>query len=147
MENLFVTVTNLYGLRAINLAFKQNQFLEASVLSCACIASIVYHLSETKHGMNSLCLKNKTNITLNIDRFFALMSVAVFGLKYYNMIQNNDQQIIKYGVIGLTTLILSESQHIISLPRRIEKSLYLITHPIWHITAFHVAYLLLTKKN
>ena len=46
MENLFVAVTNLYSLRAITLAFQKGKYLEFGVLSCATLASIIYHLSE-----------------------------------------------------------------------------------------------------
>src|SRR5437868_9552490 len=141
MENLFVTATNLYALRAIKLAFEQQKYLECGVLSCATIASIVYHLSETKHSMKSLCFKNSTRITLNMDRFFAFASVLVFLFKYNKMIKN--KEIIFYGITSLVAQMLSESQHLISFSPSTEKTLYLITHPIWHIGAFHIAYLLL----
>jgi len=139
MENLFVTATNLYSLRAIISAHNNTYYLECGSLTCAGLASIIYHLSETKHGMNSVCLKKYSNITLKFDRFFAVFSMCIFLWKYKQRI---NKQIIYIGSVGLIALGLSESQHIISLPLRVEKILYLITHPIWHICAFHCAYML-----
>ena len=145
-------MTNLYSLRAINIALQQKKYSIAVVLSCATISSVIYHLSETKHGMNSICLKDYTMITLNIDRFFALCAVGLFAWKYKNILnksiyKNTNKQIILYSVVGMIAQMLSECQHIVNLDLSTEKRLYMITHPIWHICAFHTAYLLLLDKN
>lgn len=140
-ENLFVTLSNLYSLRAIYAGFKQKKYLAVTVLSCTTLASIIYHLSETKHGINSAWLKDYSALTLNIDRFFALCSTGLLLRQYKNKMKTKN--VIFYGSLGLLAMMLSECQHVISLPLPLEKNLYLITHPIWHICAFHVAYLLI----
>lgn len=145
MENIFVAASNLYCLRAIQLAFKKEKYVEMSILGCATLASIIYHLSEKKHGMKSLCFKNNTNITLNIDRFFAVSSMIVFALTYMDRLY--DKNIISYSIFGLITGMISECQHVFKLPLSIEKPLYLVTHPLWHLSVFHIAYLLLNSKN
>lgn len=141
MENLFVTASNLYSLRAINAAIKRKQYLTAIVIGSATIGSIIYHLSETKHNMHSLCLKEYSWITLNVDRFLALCAVG-YGLWRYRIL---DKKVISFGSLGLLAMLLSESQYVITLPPMAEKKLYLLTHPIWHVCAFHVAYLLVKK--
>jgi hypothetical protein len=143
MENLFVSLTNLYGVRAVRRAIRQKLWTEAIVLSGAISASILYHMAETKHGMNSLWLTNYVGTTLNIDRFFAMLATGLFLMKHRKKI---NKKIIFYGISGLIALMLSECQHAVNLPLRIEKALYLVTHPVWHISAFHVVYLLLSKK-
>ena len=144
MENLFIAATNLYGLRAIRVALQQKKLSDATILGCAMFGSIVYHLSETKHGMNSLILKDYVNITLNIDRLFAGIAAVTFLLKYKKKL---NKKIISYGSVGLGMMMISECQHVISLSLPIEKQIYLLTHPIWHICAFHTAYLLLCKSH
>jgi len=156
MENIFITLTNLYSLRAINIALKQKKYSIAVILSCVTISSVIYHLSETKHGMDSVCLKDYTMITLNIDRFFALCSIGLFAWKYKyilnksiykNTNKSTNKQILLYSIVGMIAQMLSECQHIVNLDLSTEKRLYMITHPIWHICAFHTAYLLLLDKN
>lgn len=139
MDNIFVAATNLYSLRAIYVALKRKKYVAAIILGSATIGSIVYHLSETKHNMNSLCLKNHTTITLNIDRFFAVCSS---GYLVWMFKKNINKKVILIGSLGLVAMMLSECQHVLTLPPMVEKNLYLCTHPLWHICAFHVAYLL-----
>jgi hypothetical protein len=140
MENIFVAASNLYALRAIDAARKKKKYLTVTILGCATIGSIVYHLSETKHSMKSLCFKDHTSITLNLDRFFAVYSVGYFISRYQKKIR--DKKVIFFSLLGFIAMLLSESQHVITIPPMMEKKLYLITHPIWHICAFHTAYLL-----
>src|SRR5437016_814432 len=102
MENIFVTATNLYSVRAIHLALKQKKYIIASILSCATIGSVVYHLSETQHGMNPICLKDHAAVTLNIDRFFALCAMGLFAWKYKNKM---NQRVIFYGSLGMMALM------------------------------------------
>src|SRR5439155_19959116 len=98
MENLFIAATNLYGLRAIRIALQQKKRSEVIILSCAMCGSIVYHLSETKHGMNNLILKDHVGILLNIDRLFAGIAAISFFLRYKKRL---NKKVIFYGSIGL----------------------------------------------
>jgi hypothetical protein len=139
MENLFVAATNLYGLRAIKTGIQKRYWKESIMLGCAMYASIIYHLSETKHNMNSLILTNNTSVTLNIDRLFAFCSMALI---LFNLKNKLNKKMLIIGTIGLISMMISESQHVITLPMFIEKPLYLVTHSIWHICAFHTAHLL-----
>jgi len=139
MENLLMTLTNLYALRAIYTAYNNKYYFASIIITLTCLASIVYHLSETKHGMNSLCLTKYSDITLNIDRFLATI---VGWTILWNFRHKINIELFVYDIISLIAQGLSESQHVIHLPLKTEKILYLNTHPVWHFCAFHCAYLL-----
>jgi hypothetical protein len=145
MENLFVTATNLYSLVAIRAAINNGKICDALIIGSAALASIIYHLSETKHNMRSLCFQSHTATTLNVDRTLAIVNVLYFACKYGR--QMFTREILSIGALGFLAMLVSESQHVVKLPMKIEKPLYMITHPIWHLCAFHVAYLLVKRDK
>lgn len=97
-------------------------------------ASFIYHLAETKYGLDGLSYLNQyANILLNIDRFFAVLS-AIYILK--KLINNYEQSLKFYfiGIIGIIVLLYSEKDYFFS---KIDETEYLITHCIWHFAAFY----------
>lgn len=71
-------------------------------------------------------------------------AVATFlANDYSNILRNNRIQ--SYAIIGLFFTGLSEMQHYIEctkLAYPFNRYFYVITHSIWHLCAFHTAYLL-----
>lgn len=144
MDNLCVTATNLYALRAINTCIKNNSYLNALLLTGAMTSSIIYHaLENAKHNMTGIPrFKKYESLALNFDRLFAILVVTRFIMLYHKKI---NQQILTLATCSLICMLVSECQHVINLnsyPIKYTKLLYMITHCLWHIGAFHVAYLL-----
>ena len=143
-DNLVVTLTNLYAVRAIMTCINSNSYLNALLLSGAMTSSIIYHaLENAKHNMTGIPqFKRYELIALNFDRLFAVLVVTRFIMLYHKKI---NQQILTLAICSLVCMLLSECQHVINLNSysvRYTKLFYIITHCLWHIGAFHVAYLL-----
>lgn len=146
MENILVSLSNLYGLFSLIQFYKNREYLNLFLVTCAMVSSILYHLAESKkHNMAGIyLLKPYEKILLNLDRFFATMAIIVFTTKYWIIIFNYSP-IIQIIPFGLFCLILSEFPNYIPVTifsKPISKIIFIISHSIWHIYAFHVAYLL-----
>lgn len=143
MENVLVAGSNVYALRAIAKGFRMRKIKEALVLAGAMSASMLYHALEvSKHDMPGvIVLPWLEKHALNADRAFAALAMVTFLRK-----RNVTKRILFLGIGALTLMALSECQHVVSLqhlPKMFVKTLYLTTHVGWHISAFHIAYLLL----
>lgn len=138
-SNIWMSLTNIYGLRAIYNVWLQDEKVNSLIILGAVISSSVYHLVECeKHKMSGIGLNNSKElhyITLNIDRFFAVLTFMIMFLKAretkYELIREN----MMLEILALSSLFLSE------IPFRYEKPMYMITHTIWHISAYHLVYL------
>lgn len=141
-ENLILTITNLYGLRAIwNTSLTTRYFVGTAIIS-----SMIYHsVEQEKHSMSGLwgtCREH--HICVWIDRFFAvaLGIICLCSLDLY--------RILSWGIPALCTLGLSEVPWILHKyfqVRWIGKYLwlehywYVFWHSLWHILAFHAVFL------
>ena len=154
MDNFIVAFTNLAALQPIAVCISRCEWIDATLLFCTMFASIVYHLLENaKHNMTGIprgCvsdaskLKQYELIALNADRVFAALVIARFMSTRYKKI---DQRIFTLGMCSLGYMALSECQNVIDVAQyRVlgEKSYYMITHCMWHISAFYTAYLLVS---
>ena len=133
MENVLVAFSNLYALLPIYRAIRISNWLTAIILTGAMVSSIVYHLLEChKHQMPGLWFGRSEfiyHLTINIDRLFALLSVYIF---YDPTMLWNHRYL---AGIALASMTISETIY------RYEKRPYIFFHIIWHILAFHLAYL------
>lgn len=146
MDNIIVSASNLYALFGSIQFYKNGEYINSFLINCAMISSILYHLAESnKHNMTGIYfLKPYEKKLLNIDRFFAISSVLIFSIKYWLIIFNNSA-IMNIIPIGLFSLILSEFPNyspVTVFPKSTEKIIFIISHCIWHLCAFHVGYLL-----
>jgi len=145
--NVIVALSNFYGFRA---ACQQNATQwDKFVLTNAICYSTLYHLAEkSKHNMTGFSIGGiDDKVWLNYDRFFAALAVIRFLFAYRHLI---NVKIGAFGIASLGFMAISECQHVVDMsqyPISISKPLYVITHVLWHIGAFHTAHLLLQAKN
>lgn len=146
MDNIFMAVTNLYGLRTVHYAWMTGQYPEMCVTFTAILASIAYHLAESrKHNMRGvIMLRPYEKLLLHIDRLCAGTMCCVYLVDYYDVLFNSN--IMGYAMISVISMMISESAHIIHYPPVFEKYMFMITHSYWHVSAFHVAYLVLNTR-
>lgn len=136
MENLILSLTNLYAIFPFVQYYQKGLYLKASSITFAAISSFVYHLIEThKHHMPGIGIFNDRvshHIFLNLDRFFAFFAIyQCFSFKILNY---------PYHVIfALSMVFISE---VISRLTSYEKIIHVITHSLWHISIFEIARLL-----
>lgn len=145
MENIILFLSNLYGLRAVYSFLSQSAYIPSGFLLGAIVASSQYHLIENiKHPLtgitkflkieiseSNLFFLNK--ITLNIDRFFAIGSILVI-FEYSKCFEDN---IILFALVASICGMISET-----LPKKVKyNKIFVLLHSIWHILAFHIAYL------
>lgn len=145
MPNLILSLSNLYGLLAVSVLYNNNDMFGAIILSGTILSSMIYHLIEHhKHNLVGLSEFNLCDTVchhqtfINFDRFFACSSV-LYLLTYDLIIEH-----IVLTVIALICLSISETTQYIE--HRIIKRLFVPLHFIWHILAFHLAYLFALKK-
>jgi hypothetical protein len=104
--NLINTATNLFGL--IPLLDPSLKFRQKCLILSAVIASILMHLSETKHGLKGIYpFSIYSTFFLNLDRAAALMSgsVLLYCVSYKNLWNYN---LVGTAALGLFTNFLSE---------------------------------------
>lgn len=124
--NIIVASSNLIGL----------YFMNHWIILMAMIASILYHLAETKHNLPGIYPFNLyTQTLLNIDRLFAVVA----GLwAIYNVKDNVDIIIYNYWksiIFSFICLFISEGDRFAFYPTN--KPLYIVTHCIWHALAYY----------
>lgn len=136
MENLIVAGSNIYALLPIMEAFTKGEIFFCAVLCAAMICSFLYHMIEHhKHDMSGWGSQSieEHRVCINLDRLTALTS-CIIGLcicaEPSRFFQEN--QLLIFGALFL--LFVSE--------KLVGRTLYIITHSMWHICAFHIAYLL-----
>lgn len=126
--NIIVALSNFTALFFIN----RNKFNNYVLFPM--IASFIYHLSETKHNLPGIIYLNQYSFfLLNIDRFFAILS----GLYVLSKLIKNPKQSINFymiGIIGVISLLYSEKDYFFPI---INETEYIITHCIWHFSAFY----------
>ena len=138
--NVIVAASNWYGLRAVRNANPTDKWL----LLAAMTSSTIYHLHEkSKHNMRGIGTYEYQ--WLNLDRLFTLLCVIRFLSKY-----QWNKSILFFGLLSLGCMCVSESDRVVKCDLgRFAKPVYVVTHVLWHIGAFHTAHLvvLLHKKR
>ena len=133
MENIWMSLTNLYALRAIYSFYLQDKLAPTLVLTGAMLSSMMYHLIENqKHQMPGIGIANApywNSAYINLDRYFAFLSaLTLFSWPHFKVYQF-------YCVASFASMTISETLF------RQEKYFYLIFHTIWHLSIFHIAWL------
>ncbi len=134
MENLAVASSNLVAITPIVAAWYRQEYLVSMALLFAMSMSIMYHLIETeKHQLPGMfgpqVGQRYHNLAINLDRFAALTAISVTLYRFHTLVTLN---LIRIGLISLMFLSISE------LNKR-SYWIYLVSHCIWHISAFGLA--------
>ena len=126
IHNIIVSLSNLSGFYFFNFSLDFYIF--------PMLASILYHLSETKHNLPGIYpFNNYTFYLLQLDRIFAVISFLLIMNKL-------NFHIFILGIIGFLFLFLSEQDTILNkIGFNIELNVWIftITHCLWHIIAFY----------
>ena len=139
--NTIVAISNFFALY-----FTKNKILTKTqklIMFSPMVASFVYHLSETKHGLKGFpYLNNFSNELLNIDRFFAMTSsIFILSKIYYD--KNIINKILCYALFGFFCLFMSERDVVFKIFNiyndfEINKEQFLFFHCLWHLLAFKI---------
>jgi hypothetical protein len=149
--NFIVSLTNFVGLYFIG--DHTLSTVQAILMYSPMIASAIYHLAETKHGLTGIVPLNiYANELLNVDRFFAVISFCVVVKCLINCNINKKQRLYMStaGLIGLVCLFVSERDIVyekldIYADFKVPKYQFLIFHSFWHIYAFRLLSLAIKK--
>jgi hypothetical protein len=137
--NYIVCLSNLYALLPIVHSINNGTNIGTLLTINAMIASMLMHISETKHGLVGVAPFNRlSTLFLNYDRVSANL---LFVYIVYITVNNGNivsllTTISPYSYLGVTCLFLSE--------KVLTHNVYFfaVTHVLWHIFAFHCQYLL-----
>jgi hypothetical protein len=131
--NCVVALSNLVGIAlSWDLSFGKRCIVYAPM-----IASFIYHLSETKHGLVGLYPLNKYSLQLLwIDRFFAFASGAVILYRLFNGKHSLSNGFLSLLAMGSISLFISEKDLI--FPGYVSKTEFMISHSFWHYCAFEM---------
>lgn len=123
------------------------------------LASILYHLSETKHNLPGIYPFNLyTHQLLQLDRVFAVLSFIKCALTIYHnpeIIMINNYHLLILSIIAFICLMYSERDIIYTnvqyicnknktknknnnLLFKVHKMEFAITHCIWHVLAYYL---------
>lgn len=134
--NLLVTLSNLAGLLPIYAALKKEDLFGLIIMTVTVMASIMMHLSETKHSLPGLLFVSHSDLFLNIDRITAILA-SLYGV--YLFFKNQKVSVLMLTSTGLIFMFISENMC---------KSKYSFAffHSIWHILAYISLYLLIKNS-
>ena len=137
LENIVVAITNLVGLLGLHLCQTRREY---RALLMAVLSSTVYHLVEHhKHGMPGVsnihllaCLSNPIfhQIFLNLDRICAIYCFYVF----FRWEALYHPYIVLELTLGLAMMFMAEN--VFTGTDVNSRMLYVITHSVWHLTAY-----------
>lgn len=142
--NLIVAATNLI----LILLVKNIDSFYKNLLYLPMIASVLYHLGETKHGLKGIYPFNKfTQQLLFFDRLCAYVSFVFILKSIFDfpglLLQKN---FLLVGIFGLLNLVISERDTIYKtlineqdLKKffKVGEIEFVIFHSAWHISAFY----------
>lgn len=141
--NIFVALTNLIGYTYIK---KHTPISKTIFILFPMIASVVYHLAETKHGLEGIYpLNHYADQLLVVDRIGAFFA----GLIVFTVLKNKGyhseffKRTLTLGFIALICLGMSEIDVGFKILRIydgfvINKWQFLIFHSLWHLLAFMI---------
>lgn len=131
---LINTFTNSFALAPIIGLYKNGYYKGSILVLSAALSSCLMHLSETKHNLGGPYFNQYSNLFLNIDRGFAILTF-IYGI--YLLSSKTTINIYNFLVpaIGLLSSFLGEQT-----PNLYK---YTVLHSIWHFCAYIGIYLLI----
>lgn len=126
MLNIPTTITNVAAIYPIYVSYKKGDFLSAAIITYTALASTISHLFEShKHDMPGFgCPKNISFILNRLD----VCGCFLIFLRW--MFLPKTTKGLFTGFIGFIFLRISEY-------KKTNRSLYIMTHCIWHILAYY----------
>lgn len=101
---LTITISNIFGIIPLYTLFNLQRYYGFTLVLLAVIASCFMHISETKHHLPGLLFKTHSNLLLNVDRFFAVIT-ATYGIYLF---WTNPSKTITMVIIPLIGLIANK---------------------------------------
>lgn len=136
--NVFLTLTHLAAI-PVFLQFPKVDSITRRVVLVAILASILQHLSDTKHGQKGIWPWNlNASMWLKIDRTTATFTVIYYLWKFWTVL---DLQTVLLGCLGIVFLRLSEL-----LGQYGYKPEFVIVHTWWHCIAFYCMYWCMNRQ-
>lgn len=125
-----LAASNIFGLPAVILAYHRQHVGNALVIVAAIFASVMMHLSETKHSLEPMPpLKTRSLLFLNVDRTVAMLTFLWF-LPQWSFMLHGVQTPLIWLASGTIAMALGElCLH--PLP-------YLALHLFWHFAVYRV---------
>lgn len=134
--NLIVALSNIFGV--IPALYMLNKQLWISILFFnMTLASVLMHLSETKHGLPGIYPFNKySGFFLNLDRVMAIGSalIMIFLVVYYEV-----YNVCIFGYVMVGVLLGWYSERVCE-----SKIMFMVSHGLWHMIAFTSSYYVLS---
>lgn len=136
IANLIVAFSNF-----VFISFAQYKNGVHPTLYLPMLASFIYHLAETKHGLPGFpILRDHAYTLLNVDRFFAAYAGIYMLCQVYNQPSLLTGRMITIGLLGFVALACSEYDTIVKklfdIDTRVAHPTFVVSHCIWHWCAF-----------
>jgi hypothetical protein len=137
VPNTLVAISNFSFLY-----FMKNKKNINSLLYLPMIASVIYHLAETKHKLPGFPILNKYAYhLLNLDRLCAIGAGSFIISRLYNFPYLLSYKLVLIGIVGFVGLAYSEKSTIAknifnNNDINISYTEFTISHIIWHLCAF-----------
>lgn len=127
--NYLVAFSSLFALQPIYRAVSKNNHVGLLLSIAVLLASILQHLSETKHSLPGVLFSQYATTLLNVDRAVAV-TAALYGiLRLYSHPELLSKLFIFKAITGLLCSFVGEN--VLTSPEW-----HLILHPAWHYLAF-----------
>ena len=127
-------ISNYFVVPVLARLYKNGDYCGFILALLAASFSALYHACEIKFGLDPLFVQPKEDVgtLLNLDRFFAVVSILYFIYNY--------PQWKKYkAMIGIALVFNGGSE---LLGRAGYLNLFCLTHLVWHYLAYHLGYLI-----
>ncbi len=124
---LIITASNVFGLLPLSQLYHHERYYGMALTTCAILSSLLMHASETKRGMSGLFWCKYAYLFLNIDRFFAVMTVFYGLWLFYH---NPEKTLTQLGMAtyGIGMGIIGQISR--NLP------VHAYCHCMWHLLAY-----------
>jgi hypothetical protein len=141
-HKFILTITNLASLPSIYVAFNTGQIYKGILLSLATMFSMLHHAVETRfYGPALVNISSFSRLILfRCDQIFAVIPMVIVGgpdllFDYY------------YYIIGLLMIMLLSNLvfYIKYFSLESQKNMMSIFHNPWHVGAFYLAYIAVTR--
>lgn len=126
--NLIVTLSSFVFLIPYVIALRERNHVGLLVSILVLVASLLQHVSETKHSLPGLLFVNHSRLLLNIDRSITLIAVYYGIIRLVSHPHLFTLNFIVKTVIGLLCNFVGEN--ILTDP-----TYHMIIHPPWHCLA------------
>jgi len=142
IDNYFIIASNLYCMRAITKCINERNAPRGILLVVTMYVSMIYHAIVSGHDMPG------GSPAQQYEHMFELADTTLTSLLIFTFILQfkdfGSPKIVKFWFLVLLCLAVSEMFVIdtLVLDTAYMKLAYALTHSLWHLALFHVAYLL-----